>query len=154
MKILIIEDDNNKFKKLLDVFLKKQISQENIILKTSYNSGVRELIKNDYDFLILDMSLPIYENEIGRNNNEIKPFAGIDILNQMKRYEKEIPTVIVTQFEVFSLATNTREEISITELKEKLKELKYQSYRGLIYYDVTSNYWEKDLIELLELEKG
>lgn len=95
------------------------------------------------------MSLPIYENIQGVNNFEIRPFAGMDILSQMKRYKKQIPTIIVTQFEIFSLSKDKKDEVSIVELIKHLKKLEYSNYRGLVYYDVTSDSWEKELIDLM-----
>ncbi|MBC2853536.1 response regulator transcription factor [Cetobacterium sp. 2G large] len=150
MKILIIEDDDNKYKNISRVLL-KYFPLESITLKKSYNSGLREILKIEYDLILLDMSLPIYENEKS-NSLEIKPFTGIDILNQMKRYQKKIRTIVVTQFEIFSTSRGRGEEISITELRKKLEALESQNYKGLVYYDVTSDSWETELIDLIRGE--
>lgn len=145
MKILIIEDDENKYKNISKI-LNKHLTLEEIVIKKSYNSGLRELLKVEYDLILLDMSLPMHENKL----SDIKPFTGIDILNQMKRYNKKTKTIVVTQFEIFSTSKGRCEEISIAELKGKLEALKSENYMGLIYYDVTSDSWETELIERIK----
>lgn len=152
MKVLIIEDDNNKYNNIVRI-LEEKISLVKVTLKTSYNSGLRELMGSEYDLILLDMSLPIYENLISGSSLDIKPFAGIDILKQMNRYRKSISTIIVTQFETFSLSKGIDEKISINELRLELEKIEDLNYKGLIYYDITSDSWEKQLIDLI-LDEG
>ena len=48
MKIILIEDDK---KKIEDIkwFLQDSFKYSELVIKESYQSGLRELIKNDYD---------------------------------------------------------------------------------------------------------
>lgn len=144
MKILIVEDDSTKYENIAKLLEENKIET---VLKKSYNSGLNEILEKEYDYLILDMSLPTYDDEY--NIEEIKVFAGIDILKQMKRYKKNIKTIIITQFETFSNPNEWDKKIKINELKEKLENLKNSNYKDIIYYDVSSDLWGKKLIQII-----
>lgn len=143
MKLIMIEDDENKYRNIYKILEKNKIE---VLLKKSYNSGLNEIMLNKYDFLILDMSLPTYDEY---NGGEIKPFAGIDILKQLKRLNKDIKTIIITQFETFSVSKNSNKKISINELKIKLEKMKNENYIGIIFYDLTNDVWEKELLNFI-----
>ena len=97
-KILIIEDDKIKIEKL-----KLFLENDEITVKESFQSGMRELKANhkNYDYLILDMTIPIWEkgnNDLGGNYEQ---FGGEKILREMKRKKLFLPTILFTMFDVF-----------------------------------------------------
>lgn len=56
---------------------------------------------HEYDFLILDMTIPMWEkgdNDFGRNYEQ---FGGERILREMKRKKMILPTILFTMFDVF-----------------------------------------------------
>lgn len=76
-KVLIIEDDVTKIARLVKYF-----SKDDITLEESFQGGVTKLKNNfkDYDFLILDMTIPLWEkgkNDLGGNYEQ---FGGEKIL--------------------------------------------------------------------------
>jgi hypothetical protein len=77
MKILISDDCDIKFKDIKELIL--QIYPKAEITRVTYaKAGLKELLKNGYDYLIQDMFLPINFEE------EIDTQGGIYILNQVK----------------------------------------------------------------------
>lgn len=86
MKFLIIDDDEVK----VEHFTKCLNSEDSFELRMSYNSGLRELIKNreNYDCLILDMNFPRFDKE--RSESDM----GLNVLRQIERKQINIPTVI------------------------------------------------------------
>ena len=81
-KILIIEDDKIKIEKLRFFF-----KDEELVFKESFQGGVLELKENFklYNFLILDMTIPLWEkgnNDLGGNYEQ---FGGEKVLREMKR---------------------------------------------------------------------
>lgn len=100
MNILIIEDDPNKAKQLNEFF--SNVSDvKSITTKSSYKTGLKEILKNEYHFLVLDMSMPTFDISTEAGGGKVMHFGGKEILRQLRRKKVNIPTVVVTQFESF-----------------------------------------------------
>ncbi|MBC8988411.1 hypothetical protein H9X96_21890 [Pedobacter sp. N36a] len=137
MKVLIIEDDKIKIEKLTSFF-----SSHDFEIKESYHSGIKELLtKNDYDILILDMSIPLWErgnNDIGGN---FEQFGGVNILREMKRRNKLVPTILVTMFDVFANG-----KLTFSQLNEDLLNRFGDFYKGAVFYNASEeDKWKADL---------
>lgn len=89
MNILIIDDSEFKIAPV-KVILDKH---PNINLDVAFarNSGLRKLLDNSYDFLILDMCFPIFEGEFPEDIKE-----GLSLLDYISRKKINIPTIIYT----------------------------------------------------------
>ena len=61
MKILIIEDSELK-RKDIERFLKENFPDADVTTAASYSSGLRKAYKGEFDVVILDNSLPYYED--------------------------------------------------------------------------------------------
>ena len=59
MKIILVEDDVKKIEDIRE-FLSKELNISDLVIKESYQSGIKELITQDYDLLLLDMSIPAF----------------------------------------------------------------------------------------------
>ena len=99
-----------------------------------------ELRNSSFDFLLLDMSMPICENEFSKDNFD--NFAGMSILREIKRKKYDIKVVIVTGFNDFERGNNL---ITIKELEEEILEKYSQYYLGYIKYDSASVEWQEKL---------
>lgn len=79
MRILIIEDNSLKAEDI-----KKCISQNivdvSIDVEQAFNTGVRRAYKENYDFIIIDNSLPYYANDM----NDICPDVASIILENLE----------------------------------------------------------------------
>lgn len=142
MKILLIEDDPNKKTQLCN-FL-SNIKEVNIIQTNSYKSGLRAVVKDAYDLVILDMSMPTFDITINESGGRILPFAGKEILRQMKRRNIIIPTIVVTQFEKFG---EYEKMIYLEELNEELAIEFSENYIDTVNYNPTSSSWIDSLKE-------
>lgn len=140
MKVLIIEDDNNKLKAISD-FLDWRGNMEHQCAE-SWHSGVSALHKGHFDLLLLDMSIPCYD---GAPQDEGRPLAlgGRDILFYLRRNKISIPVIIITQYEDFG-GTNLK------ELDSEFQREFPQHYLGFIYYNITQDKWKDDLASLLD----
>lgn len=139
MKILLIEDNEHK-KSLLLSFMKEEFSDIEVELKKSYNSGLRELIKNDdYSLILLDMSLPNYDIVPGESGGDFESLAGKYLLNEMYRRNININVVIVTMYK----------DYADKEFDLNLKE-NFPNYRGVIYFDMYDpEGWKNELRTIL-----
>ena len=141
MKVLIIEDDSNKMRRIANEV--KQIRRDAILTEArSYQSGVRTLMLNQYDFLLLDMSLPIFDISNEEDGFQVDPFSGRNILEEMHRKNVIVPTVVITMFETFGEGGKL---MTLQELDIDLSD-KYPSfYKGLIYYNSSEINWKENL---------
>lgn len=145
MKILLIEDDVNK-RNSISQLLVKHWPEISIVNKSSRQSGLRACVTDDFDLLLLDMSLPLYEVSSSESGYEFRHFAGLEIMEELTRYGKSVPTVVITQFEVFGEAES---RMSFRELVVELEKRFIDTFKGAVFYSAASTAWEKELIELL-----
>ncbi|PEZ66761.1 response regulator [Bacillus anthracis] len=150
MKILIIEDDQNKRKQLVQ-YLSEILSNPIIECRLSYKSGLKEIINNKYNLIILDMSMPTFDITTTESGGKPLPFAGKEILRQMKRRSIKIPTIVVTQFEKFG---DYEKSLNLEELRCELEEEYLGIYIDTVYYNPASSSWRKFLLEKLQMIKG
>ncbi|MBC3235688.1 response regulator [Pseudomonas lurida] len=144
MKMLIIEDDEDKLKTLAE-FIDAEFPGYVVQTAKSYNSGLRAIIKgkNVYDFILLDMSMPNYDvspSEPGGGSPE--SFAGSELLAQMKLRNIQIPTVVVTMFDAFG---DNSSKVSLDQLVEKLAIQFQPTFRGSVYYNPAEDGWRSSL---------
>ncbi|RON88158.1 response regulator [Pseudomonas fluorescens] len=140
MKILIVEDDENKRVQLSD-YLKLIIPDEVVLLERSLQSGVRRIKNELFDLVILDMTLPMYDVSPDEPSDDTHIFGGREFLSQMDRFDINIPVVVFTQFEVFGKPPN---EMRLEDLDRELSE-EYSNYQGAVYYHASLNSWKDEL---------
>lgn len=143
MKGLFIEDDPNKAEKVLN-YLNENFHFIKIKLKTSYQSGLKEIFENEFDFILLDMSLPTYDQNITSSSGKPRNFGGRDILKEMKRYRKNSKVLILTQYNEFDGGS-----ISINELDKQLESKFINLYKGYIIYNSKRTEWQNELSKFL-----
>lgn len=125
-KILVVEDDALKGRQIVN--FTKSINNNIIITqKGALNSGLLELSKNEYDLVILDMSLPTFDNN---ESEHFQPYGGLLFLDEVKRKKYKVPIVIVTQYASFGEGEG---ETTLEEIDLNCKN-KYPNFKEIIYY--------------------
>jgi CheY-like chemotaxis protein len=143
MKIIVIEDNDHKRKKILDLI--NNINQDIIIdTANSYNSGLTKCKQNIYDFLILDMSMPTFDKSNDESGGDSRTYGGTEIIRQLKRKGKEIPFILLSQNPKF---TNNNQTLSLEEIGEELKILSPNYYKRTVFYNTSSSRWKKEITE-------
>lgn len=145
-KILIVEDNQKKLEKLRS-FLNEEFVDIDIVEKMSYNSATKEIVLNynNYNLILLDMSMQTYDISDDESGGEPEPLAGKNILKQI--YLRNIPTkvIVVTMYENFVDGTR------IKQLNEELTEDFSDNYCGYIFFSHTNLEWSKKLKELINI---
>lgn len=149
MNILFIEDDDIKASMILDFLNEEESFKANITRKKSWQSGLLEVMDNKeiYDFILLDMSMPRYDFDIGDVNEEFETYAGWELLKEMKRIHIYIPTCIITSFDFFEKDENL---ISYESLDVILKKEFPDFYKGIIYINSSFVDWKDKLKNTLK----
>jgi hypothetical protein len=146
MRILIIEDDSNKMRSIANEV--QEIRKDaQLIEARSYQSGLFNLMSSQFDFLLLDMSLPIFDISHQEDGFQVDPFSGRNILSEMSRKNLFIPTVVITMFETFSEGTDL---MTLDELNKELLDKYPMFYRGAIYYNSSEVNWKESLKKIIE----
>lgn len=147
MKILLIEDDEEKMEKLLD-FINLQYSNASVEVARSFNAGLRAIIKSSsLDVILLDMSMPNYNaTEEDPSGGAPEHFAGRDILSQMRLREISIPTIVITMFDLFG---ESPDRMSFRQLEQQLMDMYAPTFRGMVYYNSGQEGWKNALNNLI-----
>lgn len=142
MKILIVEDNKNKLQKLIECIhnIKKEIR---ITEANSFTSGVRKIREDNWDLIILDMTLPTYDVTHREYGGDKKSVAGKEIMKKMLHRNILIPVVIVTQFEEFGENRITLDILN-SEFEKDFKDIWIRT----IFYE--GNKWQNDLVETIQ----
>ena len=143
MRILIIEDDPNKLS-AINKFL-SQYPDVQVVAQNAFQSGLRTILSNSFDLLLLDMSMPVFSSAVKDSSGRELHLAGRDILFQMKRKKISLRTIIITQYEDFG-------GIPLKMLHQNLCDEFSENYIGYVYYSVTQDRWRHELAELLEAQ--
>lgn len=146
MKVLIIEDDQNKLEQLAS-FVGSEFSAESVGRALSYRNGLAALLDGDWDLVLLDMQLPTYDKSPRESGGRQRALAGEQILRKMAQNQVATPAIVVTQFEKFGDLGNA---ISLRELMARLEAAGYPNYRGTVYYHAKISDWKTDLRGLIQ----
>jgi CheY-like chemotaxis protein len=139
-----MEDQEGKYEHIKEVLEKYQIV---FVYKKSCQTGLMELTSNNYDFLLLDMSMPISENESGKENFD--SYAGMSVLREIKRKKYDIKVIVITGFSDFERGEKV---ITLSELEKEIVDKFGKYYIGCVKYDSTSIEWQDILLKMLELK--
>jgi|CXWL01.1.fsa_nt_gi CheY-like chemotaxis protein len=144
MKLLLVEDDENKGIKLSG-FIKDAFPGVNLQLERSLQSGLRRIRNELPDLVLLDMTLPNYDIGPDEPGGDPHSFAGRDFLDQMDRLDIVLPVIVITQYETFG-----RPPKSLSQLDEELRADYPSSYCGAVYYHASIHEWKDQLKRLVE----
>src|SRR5688500_13564939 len=131
MKVLVIEDDENKRHQLVE-YLRTVPTPCVLRTASSFQSGLKAIIDSAFDLVILDMTMPTFDVGSGEGGGRHQAYAGREILRQMDRRDIPGPVIVVTQFDRFG---EGHDELSFDELHEELVEEQLPNYVGLVYYN-------------------
>lgn len=150
MTILLIEDEISKEQNILQ-FLQMEYPTANIIVKRSITSGIIELRAREFDFVLLDMSLPLYDNDDVEyaDDNEFETFGGNCVLDELDRRELKSKTIVITAFDILGEGIN---QIALSQVDSELAEDYPNNFIGSVFYNASSVEWKDSLKELLTKE--
>lgn len=139
MNILIVENDPNK-SSVVELYLltDHEISPEDVEIRRSFQSGLEAILLNNYDLLILDMSLPTFDITDFDDGGDTLDRGGETILQEMERENIKIPAIVLTQYEDFG-------GVSLSKIDKVLFDEFPDIYLGCIYYNTSQTNWQKEL---------
>lgn len=145
MNILVVEDDENK-REQIGNFVSSKYSGARISYAKSQRSGLRAIIEDPVDLIILDMSMPTFDKTVDEDGGRPQAYAGREILKQMDRREIHRPVIVLTGYDKFGEGVDA---LTLPELHAQLEEAHPESYRGMVFYDVTFEGWKEELTKMI-----
>ncbi|MFQ2083061.1 hypothetical protein ACK33N_00270 [Aeromonas veronii] len=146
MKILIAEDNKNKLISILSTIEKVGIYDEDIDVVATPSEAILFIRKKHFDFFILDMSLPTYINE----SHSINSLSGKKILQTMKHKKISIPTIVLTQWDVFG---HHDEALPLDKLSSDLLKEFEGTLHNVILWDPSDTKWEQEIFDFIGKNK-
>jgi CheY-like chemotaxis protein len=146
VKVLLVEDDENKRKNLRECLL-EIIPGVSLDQAASLQTGLRALRQNAPDLIVLDMTLPNYEPGPDEPGGQPHLFGGREFLRQMDRYDILIPVIVVTQFSAFGTGKHAKD---LAGLDDELRSEHGAVYRGAIHYNSAVLGWKDELRSRIE----
>ena len=139
IKVLIAEDNITKLENIKKVLDEKGILYNS---KSTYSECWNELSfdNEDYDTLILDMSLPRFKNETAYK------FAGYDILRRLAYEGIKLPVILITghvQFTIDKKIYNLDDIVKMIEKDDKIQKI------DIVKYDNISKSWQYSILNFL-----
>lgn len=150
MKILLADDDDNKASQV-KAFLEAGWSGATVARAKSLQSALSTILTDNYDLILLDMTMPTFDISENDNGGRPQPLAGREVLRQVARKSVVARVVVLTQFPQFGQGAEAR---TLSQLHEELARRYPQIYRGLIYYESASQAWREDLRVIVDEVAG
>lgn len=144
-KILLIEDSDHKRVRVLS-FLRENFSGLLISEANSFNGGCKAVEREEYDIVLMDMSLPTYDRSATDSGGKFRALGGREIARKIIRRKKCTKIVFLTQYDSFSDEIHS---LNLRMLDSELKRECGDNYAGLIYYDSSKSSWKDELGRIL-----
>ncbi|MGN6657216.1 MAG: hypothetical protein ACTHJ9_18000 [Rhodanobacter sp.] len=142
--VLLVEDDNFK---QAQVAAELRVILPDANLRTASSlSSARAEIQLSTDLLVLDMSLPSYDVGPGEPGGQAQGFAGQRLLHFMADFGIDVPTIVLTQFEILNEGT---QQLDLEGLRLTLRRHFPSLVKGVIYYASSSDEWRASLRKLV-----
>lgn len=145
LNILLVEDGEYKSNRIT-AFLKNELEINKVTLRKSYSSAVKELVQNRFDFAIIDMSLPTFDQTETDISDDFRAFGGLDIARQIKRRSIDVNFLFLTQH--LSLIEDSS-CMDLSEIDFFSKKNYEKTYKGIIYYEHSGSLWKESLKGIL-----
>lgn len=145
MKVGIVEDDALKLGTLCE-FLEKKYPDLVVRNYRSYNSGLKGIVADNPDILLLDMTLPTFDRTPAGREGRFRPLGGYDMIRKIHLLRLPIKVIIVSQLEAFGEGV---EQVSLNEITDRCSSEFPELFAGSVYYHPTSSEWESPLLQLL-----
>jgi len=143
MNILVIEDNHLKREKIVD-YLHNDFQAE-VSEAASYNSGLAMASERDFDFIVLDMSMPTFDRTDTDRGGRFRTLAGKEIAARLKKTNRLCPFVVLTGYTDFSDDTRN---LTINQISDLLTAMG-ESYKGTIFFDSANSNWKELLADVL-----
>lgn len=143
MKILLIEDMPRKAESI-KVVLFSQFPKIELSEESSYHAAIENIANygNEYDVILLDMSMNTFNVSVEENGGIPEPFAGVRILEKLFLNEIDTRVIVISMYHKI-------EGKDFKEIGDELMEQYPNLYEGFVLFAFDRNDWKLKLINLI-----
>ncbi|KPV95327.1 hypothetical protein AN214_02550 [Pseudoalteromonas sp. P1-9] len=145
MKLLIVEDGQYKSERVVE-YIETTFDSFEISIACSYSTGVKFIVEERPEIVILDMSLPTFDEVNGQGGGDKRMYGGLDIARQIQRRKINSSFLFLTQHESF---TENPKLGKRSDIDRMAKETYAELYLGYIYYEHNGFKWKDELKDIL-----
>lgn len=144
--LLLIEDSPHKMAKISDHIGSLDLGF--VVTPThSFTSGCKAIEGDEFDFVILDMSIPTFDKTDAQAGGKFRTFGGREIARKIVRKGLSLRIIVLTQYQSFS---DKGQSISYDDLKAALSKECGGNFAGMIFYDGSKSSWKNELTDALK----
>jgi len=141
---LLVEDESPKLAHIRR-FMRESFSYVSIIDALSVSSAIEAIDDHEFDFLLLDMSLPTFDVGQGETGGRPQGFGGIEILRYIEMSGLNLQTIVLTGYEAFP--DETGEIIDLETLRRRLVDEFPGTVKDVFHFSSSLEGWRKSLRE-------
>lgn len=145
MNILLIEDNEYKSARIQEVIY-SSLTFVNITSARSIHESLKKIREQVPDVVLLDMSLPTFNNTVHDSGFQHSSYAGRDVLEYLDNFEIEVPVIVITAFTTFGSDENA---LSLEELNTRFIADFPDHYIGAVWYSSLEHNWKESLLTLI-----
>jgi len=145
LRVLVVEDSDHKRVKVLDL-IREARSDARVIEAKSFNSAARAIEVEEFDVIIMDMSLPTYDRTSTESGGKFRALGGRELARKVARKGHVAKIVFFTQYDAFS----GPDSHTLSSLKALLSSEIGGNFHSLIYYDSSQSGWREQILAALE----
>jgi CheY-like chemotaxis protein len=151
VRILIADDSDLKINELKSFFHSNDFYLKEFFVEVtkSFKTTVNKLIVDDFDLVLLDMTMPTTERSSSKKGVKTRTLAGKDVLTTLKYNEiKGLKCVIFSQFSEFGGKGNV---VSLDDIYQVFLSSFPDLVIGCVQYNTASLLWRKELNKLIQV---
>ncbi len=141
--IYIIEDSCLKAENILATLEMGLSVEQETKHFLSYQSGLKGLLDQAPDIVILDMTLPTFDRKPYGREGRVRPLGGYDLLRKIKYKSIRTKVIVLTQLESFG---EGQSKISLDEISDTCRSEFPGIFVESIYFEQTSEAWKASLL--------
>jgi len=145
-KILLVEDSEYK-RKLISDFIYSLDLDINLSHASSFQSGSQAISSEDYNIVLLDLSLPTFDKSEHETGGRFRAFGGKEIAKKLIRFKKKSRIIFITQYESFS---DKDSFYTFDTLKNQLALQLSPNYVDMIHFHSFKSGWKEDLLKAIK----
>ncbi len=145
MHAYIIEDDPLKCSRIAQ-FLQDRFPSIVVDTFGSFHSGLRAIESNTPGLVLLDMTLPTFDRELGARAGRFRPLGGYELLSKLKLRSVQTSVIVVTGLISFG---EGNQRISFEEVRNKCAQEFSDVFRGMVYFQQSDPDWCNSLALLI-----
>lgn len=143
MRILMVEDEIPKQRHIAS-FLNEVVCDLDLQVARSVNSAVEYLEAKSFDLVLLDMSLPTFDQDNDESGGRPQGFGGIEVAREMQMAGIRSKIVVITGYEVFPKGDGG--QLNIGQLKADLQGEFGSLVVGVLHYNSALDEWKTSLL--------